>query len=91
MPMKTILVSLLAITYVIFESIWATVLAKGFLKVFWPETNFNIFVLFGICAIVLNSFDILTKCDSELKTALRVNTFIWLLIITIVEFSIDAL
>ncbi len=89
--MKTILVSLLAITYVIFESIWATVLAKGFLKVFWPETNFNIFVLFGICAIVLNSFDILTKCDSELKTALRVNTFIWLLIITIVEFSIDIL
>ena len=87
MPMKTILASLLAIAYVIFESIWAAALAAALLRKFLPQINFNFLVLIGICALVLNSIDLFVKCDYNLKAALRVNTFMWLVILTVVELS----
>lgn len=85
--MKTILASLLAIAYVIFESIWAAALAAALLRKFLPQINFNFLVLIGICALVLNSIDLFVKCDYNLKAALRVNTFMWLVILTVVELS----
>jgi hypothetical protein len=85
--MRTILVSLLAIAYVIFESIWAAALAAALLRKFLPQINFNFLVLIGICALVLNSIDLFVKCDYNLKAALRVNTFMWLVILTVVELS----
>jgi len=87
MTMRTILVSLLAIAYVIFESIWAAALAAALLRKFLPQINFNFLVLIGICALVLNSIDLFVKCDYNLKAALRVNTFMWLVILTVVELS----
>ena len=85
--MKTILASLLAISYMIFESIWAAALAAALLRKFLPQINFNFLVLIGICALVLNSIDLFVKCDYNLKAALRVNTFMWLVILTVVELS----
>lgn len=86
--MKTVLISLLAIAYVIFEFVWATALVAALLREFFPQSNFNFFLLLGICAVVLNAFDLLNKCDDyNLKAALRVNTFMWLVILTVVELS----
>ncbi len=85
--MKTILLSALAGAYVIFEAVWATALVAALLREFCPQTNFNFFLLLGLCAVVLNSFNLLIKCDYNLKAALRVNTFMWLVILTVVELS----
>ena len=85
--MKTILLSLFAIAYVIFESIWAAALVAALLSEFFPHTAFNFFMILGVCALALNSVDLWTKCDYNLKAALRVNTFMWLVILTVVELS----
>lgn len=87
MSIKTVLVSLFAITYVIFESIWAAALAAALLREFFPHTTFNFVMILGVCAVALNSFDLWVKCDYNLKAALRVNTFLWLVILTVVELS----
>ena len=85
--MKTILTSLLAGAYVIFEAIWAAALVAALLREFFPHNTFNFFVILGACALVLNSVDLFVKCDHDLKAALRVNTFMWLVILTVVELS----
>ena len=85
--MKTILLSALAVAYAIFEAVWATALVTALLRQFCPQTNFNFFLLLGLCALVLNSVELLIKCDYNLKAALRVNTFMWLVIVTVVELS----
>jgi hypothetical protein len=91
MKTKTKLICAISIAYAILESVWASILLDRLLKVFFPQTFFNYFLLLGISAAALNAFDLFCKCDSELRTALRVNTFIWLIIITLVEFSIEIL
>ena len=85
--MKTILTSLLSGAYIIFEAIWAAALVAALLREFFPHNTFNFFVIIGACALALNSFDFLVKCDHDLKAALRVNTFMWLVILTVVELS----
>jgi hypothetical protein len=85
--MRTILLSALAGAYVIFEAVWATALVAALLREFCPQTNFNFFLLLGLCAVVLNAAGLLIKFDPDLKAALRVNTFMWLVILTVVELS----
>lgn len=85
--MKTILTSLLSGAYVIFEAIWATALVAALLREFFPHNTLNFFVILGACALVLNSVDLFLNCDHDLKAALRVNTFMWLVILTVVELS----
>ena len=85
--MKTILTSLLSGAYVIFEAIWAAALVAALLREFFPHNTLNFFVILGACALVLNSVDLFLNCDHDLKAALRVNTFMWLVILTVVELS----
>ena len=85
--MKTILTSLLSGAYVIFEAIWAAALVAALLREFFPHNTLNFFVILGACARVLNSVDLFLNCDHDLKAALRVNTFMWLVILTVVELS----
>jgi hypothetical protein len=91
MKTKTKLICAICIAYAILESVWASILLDRLLKVFFPQTVFNYFLLLGLCAVALNAFHLSFKCDYELKAAMRLNTFMWLVIITIVEFSIEIL
>jgi hypothetical protein len=69
------------------ETVWASILVDRLLKVFFTQTVFNYFLLLAICGVVLNTFDMVCKCDYNLKAALRLNTFMWLVIITIIELA----
>ena len=91
MKTKTKLICAISIAYAILESVWASILLDRLLKVFFPQTFFNYFLLLGISAAALNVFDLFCKCDHELKVAIKLNTFIWLVVITLIEFSIDIL
>ena len=91
MKTKTIVIAAFAFAYLILETVWASILVDRLLKAFFAQTVFNYFLLLAICGVVLNTFDMVCKCDYNLKAALRVNTFLWLVIITIVEVSVGIL
>lgn len=82
MSIKFYLVVIAAFAFMVGESLWAGYLVKAELAHRGYEISLGWTYL--LCYVLLNAFDFFSKADNNLKVALRINSFGWIVIATIV-------